>query len=142
MRPGVPSDLKGRPEMAADQDEGLVERGGAEVVDLHVAGHGEDVEGAVELAHGFVEKRGDDAAVDVGGWAFVHAVELDVGGGGDGVGVGRVGGEGEMEALGIGGAAAEAVVCALVDGGGGHGDGGVAGGVGFRHGIFSSAMRD
>src|ERR1700722_9037117 len=36
-------------EMAADEDERLVERDGAEVVDPHVAGHGEDVERAVEL---------------------------------------------------------------------------------------------
>ena len=65
------------------EDQGLVERGRAEVIDLHVAGHGEDVEGAVELAHGFIEKRGDDASVDVAGRAFVHAVELDMCGGGD-----------------------------------------------------------
>ena len=61
-------------EVAAGEDEWLVERGGAEVVDLHVAGHGEDVERAVELAHGFVEQGGDDASVDVAGWAFVQCV--------------------------------------------------------------------
>ena len=55
-----------------------------EVVDLHVAGHGEDVEGPVELAHGLIEKGGDDATVDVARRAFVHAVELEVAGGGDG----------------------------------------------------------
>ena len=109
--------------MAADEDEGLVEGDGTEVVDLHVAGHGEDVEGAVELAHGFVEERGYDAAVDVAGRAFEHASEVDVGGGGDGFGVGGVGGEDEMEALRVGGAAAEAVVGALVDGGSGGGIG-------------------
>ena len=92
-------------------------RSGAEVVDLHVPGHGEYVERAVEFAHGFVEQCGDDAAVDVAGRALVHAIELEVGCRG---GVGRVdgvGGEGEVEALGIGGAAAEAVAGALVDGG-------------------------
>ena len=89
---------------------------GAEVVDLHVAGHGEDVEGAVELAHGLVHKGGDDAAVDVAGWAFVHAGELDVRGGGGVSGVAGVDGEDEVEALGVGGAAAEAVAGALVDG--------------------------
>ena len=73
----------GAVEVTGYEDERLVERDGAEVVDLHVAGHGEDVEGAVELAHGFVEEGGDDAAVDVAGRAFVHAVELDVCGGGD-----------------------------------------------------------
>lgn len=60
-------------EMAADEDEGLVERGGAEVVDLHVTSHGDDVEGAVELAHGFVKECGYDAAVDVSGGTFVQA---------------------------------------------------------------------
>ncbi len=130
--------LVGAVEVTADEDERLVERCGAEVVDLHVAGHGEDVEGTVELAHGLVEEGGDDASVDVAGRAFVHAVEPDVSGGGDGVGVGGIGGEGEMEALGIGGAAAEAVVGALVDGGVAvHGDGGVAG-VGIRGGSCHS----
>jgi hypothetical protein len=123
--------LRGAAEVAADQDERLVERGGTEIVDLHVAGHGDDIERAVELAHGFVEESGDDAAVDVAGWALVHAVELEMRGGGDGFGVGRVGGEDEVEALRVGGAAAEAVVGALVDGGGGgEGVGGVAGCVG------------
>src|SRR5258708_6208322 len=93
-------------EVAADEDERLVERGRAEVVDLHVAGHGEDVEGAVEFAHGLVEERGDDAAVDVAGRAFVEAVELKVGGGGGDFAVGGVGGEDEVEALWVGGAAA------------------------------------
>ena len=59
-------------EVAAGEDEGLVEGGRAEVVNLHVAGHGEDVERAVELAHGFVEESGYDASVDVAGWAFVQ----------------------------------------------------------------------
>jgi hypothetical protein len=127
--------LCGAVEVARDEDERLVKRDGAEVVDLHVAGHGEDVEGAVELAHGLVEERGDDAAVDVAGRALVHAVELEVTGGGDGVGVRCVGGEDEVKALGIGGTAAEAVVGALVDGGGIHGSGGVAGCVGCGHGF-------
>ena len=61
-------------EVSADKDERLEERRGAEVVHLHVTGHGDDVEGTVELAHGFVEKGGDDAAVDVAGWAFVEAI--------------------------------------------------------------------
>ncbi len=82
-----------------------------------MAGHGEDVEGAVELAHGFVEESGDDASVDVAGWAFVEAVELELGGGGGDLGVGGVGGEDEVEALRVGGAAAEAVAGSLVDGG-------------------------
>ena len=61
-------------EVAADEDEGLVERDWAEIVDLHVAGHGEDVEGAVEFAHCLVEEGGYDAAVDVARGAFVEAV--------------------------------------------------------------------
>ncbi len=104
-------------EVAADEDERLVERCGAEVVDLHVAGHGEDVEGAVELAHGLVEERGYDAAVDVAGRAFVEAVELEVGSGDGCFGIGDVCGEDEVEPLRVGGAAAEAVAGSLVDGG-------------------------
>ena len=129
--------LRRAAEVAADEDEGLVEGHGAEVVDLHVAGHGEDVERAVELAHGFVEEGGDDAAVDVAGRAFVHAGEVDVGGGGDGFGVGGVGGEDEMEALWVGGAAAEAVVGALVDGGSGLERGSVVAGF-VGHGVSSA----
>lgn len=56
----------------------LKEGDGLEVVDLHVAGDGEDIERAVDLAHGLVEKSGDDASMDVAGWAFVEAVELEV----------------------------------------------------------------
>jgi hypothetical protein len=120
----------GAVEMAGDEDQRLIERDGAQVIDLHVTGHGENVERAVELAHGFVEKRGYDASVDVAGRAFVHAVELDLCGGGDVFGVGCVGGEGEVETLGVGGAAAETVVGALVNGGCVHRGWGVAGGVG------------
>ena len=81
---GCAVSFRGAVEMAAYEDERLVEGNGTEIVDLHVAGHGEDVEGAVELAHGFVEQRCNDAAVDVAWGAFVHAVELEVAGGGDG----------------------------------------------------------
>jgi hypothetical protein len=123
-------------EVAGYEDEGLVERGGAEVVDLHVTGHGEDVEWAVEFAHGFVEERGDDAAVDVAGRALVHAVELDLSGCRDGVWVRGIGDEGEVESLGVSGAAAEAVVGALVDGEGVHRGGGVAVGVVCGHGFW------
>ena len=112
--------LCGAAEVASDEDERLVQRGGAEVVDLHVAGHGEDVEGAVEFAHGLVEERGDDATVNVTRRTFVHAVELNFGGGCDVCWIGCVGGEDKVEALWVGGAAAEAVVGALVNGGSVH----------------------
>ena len=124
-------------DVAADENERLVERDGAEVVDLHVAGHREDVERTVEFAHGFVEEGGDDATVDMARGPLVHAVELEVRGGGDGVGVRGVGGEDEVKPLGIGGAAAKAEVGALVDGGRGFEEGwGVSGGIGadFRFG--------
>src|SRR5260370_731284 len=100
----------------AGEGEGLVERAGAQVVDLHVASHGDDVEGAVELAHGLVHEGGDDAAVDVAGWAFVHLGELNLRGRGGGSGDGGTDGEGEMQALGVDGAAAEAVAGAFVEG--------------------------
>ena len=74
-------------EMTAYEDERQVERYGAKIINLHVAGHGEDVERAIELAHGFVEQGGYDAAVDMARGAFVHAVELEVAGGGDRCGV-------------------------------------------------------
>jgi hypothetical protein len=103
-------------EMSADEDERLKERGGAEVVDLHVARHGEDVERAVELAHSFVEESGDDAAVDVAGWAFVKTVKFYMGCGDGDFRVGIVGREGEVEALWVGGATTETEAGALVEG--------------------------
>jgi hypothetical protein len=123
-------------EVTADEDERLVERRGAEVVDLHVAGHCEDVKRTVELAHSFVEERCDDAAVDVAGRALVHAVELKVCRGGDRLGVRGIEGEAQVQALGVGGSAAEAVVGALVDGGVAvQRDGSVAGVVEWIHGL-------
>jgi hypothetical protein len=101
------------PQMGAGEDERLVNRGGAEIVDLHVAGHGEDIQRAVELAHGFIHERGDDASVDIAGRAFVKARELEVPGGGDCC---RVEVEGEMEALRVIRATGEAVACAFVYG--------------------------
>jgi len=98
-------------QMRADEDERLVERGGAEVVDFHVAGHRKNIERAVELAHGFVHESGDDASVDIAGRPFVEASELQVCCGGD---LFVIDGEDEMEALRIIRAAGEAVTCALV----------------------------
>ena len=106
-------------EVAGGEGEQGVEGGGAKVIDAHVAGHGEEAEGTVELAHGFVEQGGDDAAVDVAGRPLVELGELDGGGGGDLVFAGwwwGVDGEAEMEALRIGGAAAEAMGGEFVDG--------------------------
>jgi len=124
----------GSSEMTCDKNERLIERGGFKVVDFHVAGHGEDVERTIELAHGFVEECGDDASVDVAGRAFVHAIELEMCSGSDVFGIGGVGGEDEVETLGIGRAAAEAVVGALVNCAGVHRGWRVAGGVGCGHG--------
>jgi hypothetical protein len=106
-------------EVATDKGEWLVEGDGAEIVDLYMAGHGEDIKRAIELAHGLVEKGGDDAAMDMAGRPFVHAVELEVACGDRAGWVAGVGGEDEVEALGIGGAASEAMTGSLVDGGGG-----------------------
>ena len=112
-------------EMAGDEAERGVDGRGAEVVDLHVAGHGEEIEGAVELGHGFVHEDGDDAAMEVAGRALVQAGEVDGGGGGDVFGVDGVDYKGEMKALGVVGAAAEAEVGALVDSARGEGFGDV-----------------
>lgn len=54
-------------DVARGERERLAERNRAKVVDLHVAGHGHDTAGAVSLAHGFVKKGRDDAAVRVAG---------------------------------------------------------------------------
>ncbi len=106
-------------EVAGSEVEGGVEGGGAEVVDLHVAGHGEETEGAVEFAHSLVAEGSDDAAVDVAGRPLVEFGELDEGGRGGVDGVGGAEGEREVEALGVVGAAAEAAGGNLVDGAGG-----------------------
>jgi hypothetical protein len=117
--------------MPADNDKRLEERDWAEVVDLHMASHGEDVERTVELAHGFVEESGDKTSVEIAGWAFVVAIEFDMGGCDGVLRVVCVCGEDEMKALGIGGTAAEAVIGELVESGAsGHGLGCVAGFVG------------
>ena len=103
--------------VVADENQRLMERRWAEVVDFHVASHGEDVERVVELAHGFVEKGGYNAAVDMAGWAFVYAGQLDLGRGGGGFRVSGVGGEDKVQALRVGWAATKAVIGSLVDGG-------------------------
>lgn len=102
-------------EVTADEKERLVEGNRAKVVDFHVAGHSDDIEGAVELAHGFVEKGGDDAAMDVAGRSLVEAVEYEMGRGDGCLRIRGVAGEDEVEALWVGRTAAEAVACALVD---------------------------
>ena len=100
--------------MAANENQGLMERDGAKVVNLHVPGHGEGMERAVEFAHGFVEQSGDDAAMDVSRWPFVQTGELDIAGDDGGIWMSGVGGEDEVEALRIGWTAAEAVVYLVV----------------------------
>jgi hypothetical protein len=112
-----PVPFRGTAEMTADEYERLTKWGGAEVVDLHVAGHGKDVEGPVKLAHGFVEEGGDDAAVDVAGRAFVETGEVDLGPRDGGFGVADIRGENEVEALRVSGTAAETVAGPFVDGG-------------------------
>lgn len=101
-------------EMATGEDQWLVQWGGTEVVDLHVAGHGENVERAVELAHGFVEEGRYDASVDVSGRAFVELRQLDVRGRNGCFRMIGVDLEAEMETLRIGWTAAEAVTGSLV----------------------------
>ncbi len=90
------------------------EGNGAEVVDLQVAGHSEDIAGAVGLAHGLVEQSRDDAAVGVAGRSGKAAGEAGVA---DDV-ASFVDEEAEAHAGGIGESAAEAVVeCAVSEGG-------------------------
>jgi hypothetical protein len=102
--------------VAADEEQWLMEWGGAEVVNLYMAGHGKDVEWAVELTHGFVEEGSYDASVDVAGRAFVELRQLDVRSGNRDFRMSGVDLEAEMEALRIGGAAAEAVTGSLIQG--------------------------
>jgi hypothetical protein len=98
-------------QMGADEDQWLVKWGRPEVVDLHVAGHSKDIEWPVELAHGFVHESSDDASVNITGWPFVEASELQVCRGGD---LFVIDGEDEVEALRIIRAAGEAMARALV----------------------------
>ena len=111
-------------DVVAGEGEGDVQGTGAEVVNLQVSGHGQDVQGAVELGHGLIHQGGDDAAVDVAGRAFVQAGEIDCGRHGDVRGIFGVEGEVQMKALRVVGAAAEAVIGLFVEG--------FVGRVGFR----------
>ncbi len=105
------------PDVAAGESQGLVEGDRTEVVNLYMAGHGEDIKRAVELAHGLVKEGGYNASVNVAGRAFVVTVELKAGGGGGMIRVRCVGGENEVQALRVGRTAAEAVAGSFVDGG-------------------------
>lgn len=60
--------------------QGLVERDRPEIVDLHVAGYSKNIERAVELAHCFIKQSGYYASMDITGWAFVGAIQLEMGG--------------------------------------------------------------
>ena len=88
-----------------------MEWGGAEVVDLHVPSHGEDIQRTVELAHGFVHESGDDASVDITRRTFVEAGELEVCCGGD---LFCIDDKGQMKALRIVRATGKAVARAFV----------------------------
>ena len=81
---------------------------GAEVIDFHLPRHGRIAQGAHCFAHGLVEQRGDDAAMQVAGMALES-----IGDGGK-AHDGAVGSEQELEVQpgGIGRAAAEAAVLA------------------------------
>jgi hypothetical protein len=105
-------------EVVGGEGERGVDGSGAEVIDLHVAGHGEDVERSAELAHGLIQEGGDDAAMEEAGGTFIGARKLDRCGG---LGVGGIDGvdlEVQMEALWVVRSAGEAVVGLLIDGGG------------------------
>src|SRR5580658_1443635 len=92
--------------MAASDVDGCAERDRLQVFGVHLPRHGDDSELTIGFAHGFIEKRGDDAAVHVSrrpleatrnAYAAVHLLLL---------------GDEELEAQAgsIGFAAAEAVV--------------------------------
>ena len=51
---------------------------GAQILHLHLPGHGKNVAGAVRFAHGFVEEGGDDASMGVAGRAGETAGEAKV----------------------------------------------------------------
>lgn len=65
-------------EMAAYQHQRLIKRDGAEIIDLHVARHGKDVERPVQLTHRLVEQRSHDTAVNVAGWTFMELCQLNL----------------------------------------------------------------
>ena len=110
-------DLGGMEELAAfaanvvaDDREFHRERDRAQVVDFHVARHGDNVKRPVQFTHRLVEHRGDDASVDVSRWSLVGPCELDRGRRRDRLGIARVDAEMHVESLGIEVSATEAVV--------------------------------
>ena len=117
-------------DVSAGEAKVCAQRARAQVIDFHVAGHGEQVERAVEFAHGFIHERGDDAAVDVARGAFMHSLKIGDGMGGDVGWVFRVDGEFEVQTFGVRWAAAETMAGTFIDCLG-DGRGEVRGGVGF-----------
>jgi len=77
-------------DVAADDGQVCTERDRAQVVDLHVPRQGDQVQWPVQLAHGFVEQSGDDAAVHIAWRSLVGCRELDRRCRGDCFGVGCV----------------------------------------------------
>lgn len=101
--------------VARGKSERSVQRRRTQIIHLHVTGHRQRVQRTIQLAHGFVEQRGQDAAMNEARRPFVDARELDRAGGRDVAGVGGVNGEGELQSLRVLGTASEAEVGPFVD---------------------------
>ncbi len=95
---------------AAAQPDGRGGGYGLQILDLKLARDGDFATSAVGFAHGFIEQRGDDAAVKIAGRSFV--VIADDGLSGDGAIGSRS--EGEVKADGILHSTAEAAVALAV----------------------------
>lgn len=63
-------------DVCAYKSERGMERRGPQIVDFHVARHGNRSERKVEFAHRLVQKRSDDATMDIAGWPLVQAGEV------------------------------------------------------------------
>src|ERR1019366_8801294 len=83
--PCLVSDLSGSkmlspidPNLPAFGDERLGERHRPDVIHLHGCGDCNDIAQLADLAHGFVEDGGDDAAMRVRGWTFKAVWQREV----------------------------------------------------------------
>lgn len=102
-------------EVAAFKKKGLMQRGWAQVIDLHVPGHGKHIQRTIEFAHGLIQKGRYDASVDIAGRPFVQVSELHLRCGDRVFRAGQTDRKIQMKSLRIGWSAAKAVIGLLID---------------------------